>query len=304
MPTGIGQKAIITFNLVDSGSTTPFPECDDNKFDCNFIVPVFANASGSELENDKSSILAMFEAWTTASVFVIQKKVGGVWTDQATITDQTYGEYYALGTLDFTSYAGIVLYWSVILDSFGEGEYRIKLTETNPMGNVETFSRTYCLKTFGCGGKNNTVRLEWYLNSGIGDIDNDKKVLDFSGLNWYSQIRLPNSIFGYPISSYEDEQIQYGNGEIQNVKDIQEEKYTLTIGAVPAWVHNIIKTYALQSDKLLITDYSANNPQEIIQKEVKRTSAYEPRWIKTSKCSPVTVEFKPSFNRLERFRCL
>jgi hypothetical protein len=299
----IGQRIKLTTNLVDSGSTAGFAECENNLYDCGFIMPVFAGGD-NELENDRSSILAMFESWTTDASFTIQKKVSENVFDDVAEFSSTYGEYYPLGS--FTNkpkYAGIVIEWASVL-TFGEGEYRIKISETNPMGTKVSYSKTYCLKEWNCELANNTVRLEWNNNKGIGDINNDRNILDFANLDWYSQVRLPQSIFGYPVSTYEVEEIQYNNGQFEDYKNVQNETYTLVTGALPAWVHNILKTLACQSKNLRITDYSQNNPQRIIQKAVKLTSGYEPRWIRGSKCASVTLEFKPTFNRLEIYRCI
>lgn len=304
MPTNIGQRLMKVFTLVNSGDITSLPAfCDDGRFDCNFMIPAYAYSGDDDLKNDKFSFLIMGKDWTTDIEFIIQKNVANVWTDQATITDDTYGEYYAMGYFSSkTKYSGVVIYWKDVLLAFGAGEYRIKSTEINPLGEDILYSKTSCLKEWVCTPEN-TVRLEWYNNKGIGDIDNDRNVLDFSDLNWYNQVRIPSSVFGYPKSTYEEEEIQYQNGQRQDVTSIQEETYTLQLGPIPAWLHNIIKTLAFQSGTLEITDYSPNNPQELIKKSVKRTSAYEPRWIKGSKCAPVTVELKPTYNRLEIDRC-
>lgn len=302
---GIGQRSYLITNLVlGGGDNLTLPECDLGKFNCPFLQPVFADGSGDDLKNDKSSIIKMFQTWTTAAVFTLQKNEG-VWTDQATITDDTYGEYYSLAYWDeFPKYTGLVIYWNAVLSAFGEGEYRIQVTETNPTGDFDTYTESFCLQTYNCSAADNTVRLEWYQNNGIGDIDNDRNVLDFGNLNWYSQLRIPHSIFGYPKSSYEVERIDYTNGESQDITNVQTEKYTLTIGLAPAYIHNIIKTFACQADQLFITDYSTNNPQTIIRKSVKLTSEYAPKWFNTSKCAPVKLEFEPKYNRLERFRCI
>jgi hypothetical protein len=199
-------------------------------------------------------------------------------------------------------FSSILIHWNLIYAAWGLGKYRIKIEETTPTGTVTTYSKPYCLTLWTCN-LHNSVRLEAYINKGIGDIDNDRNILNFSTSNHYMQLRLDRSIFGYPTSSYEEEQIQYANGEIDNVADNQEEKYTLLTMPLPAWIHNIIKTYYLQADKLLITDYGKNNPQEIVKKELKRTSGYEPKWNKATKCAIVTVEFKPKWNNLERFLC-
>jgi hypothetical protein len=302
---GIGQRYYKVFTLVNSGTVISLPSfCDDGKYDCNFILPVYAYNGTDDLKNDKSGLYVLAQSWTTSITFVIQKKIGSTYVDMDTFDDNTYGEYYAQG--DYTNkpaYSGIVIYWKEVLATFGVGEYRIKTTEINPLGTNVTYSKPFCLKQYVCT-PDNTVRLEWWLNKGIGNIDNDKEILDYSDINAYYQIRLPVAIFGYPKSEYEEEEIQYTNGRLEDVKNIQSEKYILKIGAIPAWLHNVIKTMAFQSGTLLITDYSSNNPQEIIKKAVKRTSAYEPRYSPGSKCAPITVELKPQYSRLEKFGCL
>ena len=305
MATGICQRSTQVFARVTSTSRVSFPECENNLYDCQYTSTVFADGTTDEFKNDKTSILGMFEAWTSGVVIKLQKLSAGTYSDLVTIANDDLGEYYHLGY--WTSkpyYAGVVLYWKEVYATYSTGTYRISFTETNPTGTNTTYSKPYCLKAYGCGAADNTVRLEWWLNKGIGDIDNDQRVLDYSTLNWYSQIRLPQSFFGYPKSSYETETIQYSNGQIDDIKNIQTEKYILKIGLVPAWVHNIVKTYACQADTLKITDYSPNNPQQIVEKAVRLVSAYEPRWSEHSKCASVRLEFEPKYSRLERFKCL
>jgi len=302
---GIGQKIKNIYTLVDSGEKPSLPSfCDDGKHDCGFKFNVYAYAGTDDLKNDKFSVLSMSQNWATAVVFTIQKMVGSSWTDQVAIMDNTYGEFYDQGAWPSKPYyAGILIYWKNVLALLGVGEYRIKTVETIPLGPNTTFSRASCLHEYGCAVEN-SVRLEWWNNKGIGDINNDRSILDFSDLNWYNQVRLPLSIFGYPTSTYETEEIQYDNGEWLDVVKTQEEKYQLITSALPAWLHGTIKTLACQANELLVTDYSPNNPQEIIQKQVKLTSEYSPRYTRGSKCAPVTLEFKPSFNNLEIYRCL
>lgn len=301
----IGQRHYKVFNLVNSGNVTSLPSfCDDGKYNCDYKIPVFADGSSDDLKNDKSSILIMASSWVSSILFFIEKKAGSTWVEQDSITNNSYGGYYPQGS--FSSklyYAGLLMEWKEVLGAFGVGEYRIRIDQVNPILSGSTYSQNFCLKEYNCS-PDNSVRLEWYNNKGIGDINNDKEILDFSDLNWYSQMRLPMSFFGYPKSTYQTEEVQYQNGEYQDISNDQEEKYQLITGALPAWAHNTIKTLACQGTKLYITDYSSNNPSEIIQKQVKLSSAYEPRWKKSSKCAPVTLEFKPANNRLELFKCL
>lgn len=305
MPADVGQRLYKVFTLVSSGDTSSLPTtCSDSKFDCDFKIPVFADGTDDDLKNDKRSFLYMGADWTTSIKFFIEKLVGSTWTEQDEVTDDTYGEYYGQGDFDSKlKYAGIVIYWKEILDAFGVGEYRIRYEEENDLGDKTSYSREFCLKVYGCS-TDNTVRLEWTNTKGIGNIQNDKEVLDFGEIVWPQQVRIPMSFFGYPISTYETEEIQYQNGEFQDISNDQKEEYQLITGALPAWLHNEIKTLACQSGTLIVTDFSSNNPQEIIRKGVKLTSGYEPRWKKTNKCAPVTLKFKPQFNRLEIYKCL
>jgi hypothetical protein len=300
----IGQRSRLLCYKIGNGSAAEFPECDDGLFDCGFVIPQFADGSSDDLKNDKASILMPFEQWTTAVDFTIQKLVGGNWTDMDPFDDNTYGEFYDIGDLPSKpKYAGIIIYWKLILAVFLEGSYRIKIEETNAMGSVTSYSREYCLKNYNCGEADNSVRLEWWLNNAIGDPDNDTKIIDYADLNWYSQIRLPMSVFGYPKSTDEIDEIQYTNGVWEDITNIKTPKFSMTVGAIPAWCHNILEYYALRAGKLLITDYCLHNPARFIQKSVKLVSSYEPRWNRPHLCAPITLEFSPRINRLEKFRC-
>jgi hypothetical protein len=305
MAVGIGQRITERFQLVSPTVGTGFPTCEDNKFDCQYCNTVITDGTTDEFKNDKSDIPLFSALWTSAVTYTIQKQDEGtqVWADSAVFSN-SYGVLTPLATYSSVpNFSGILIHWNLVYNAFGLGKYRIKIEQVNPTGTVTSYSKEYCLRLWNCN-IHNSVRFEAYMNKGIGNIDNDKEVLNFSTINWYMQVRFDHSIFGYPISSYEVEEIQYANGQIQDVANNQDEKYFLTTCALPAWMHNMFKTYYLQSDKLLATDYGKNNPQEIIKKEVKRVSAYEPKWSKGSKCAVVNVEFKPVYNRLQKFRCI
>jgi hypothetical protein len=310
MITDVGQKWKETFELVSSGAglSSPIPEgCDTNTlYDCQYQNVVLANDTGEDIQNDKTPFWGLFQNWTTSAVFTLQKKTGGTFIDKATLNNSDYGVFSPMGTFtDFPKYTGYTIHWSDVLDEFNEGIYRVKVVEINPLNpsGKTSFSVEYCLKTFNCNTWENTVRLEWYSNGKLGNINDDKEVLNFGTLNLYNQLRVSKSIFGYPKSTYEEEEIQYTNGEFERVKYVQTEKYTLDIGRSPSYIHDIIKTYAIMGDNLMLTDYSSNNPATFVQKAVRLKSGYEPRWSKQNKCAPVTIELEPTNNRLEIDKC-
>jgi len=306
--TDIGQKSKIVYALVSTGTAKSLDivGCESSINDCDYITPVMANDSGNLLENDRSSFLGMFQDWTTSAVFVLQKQIGGTYIDQVTITDDTYGEWFPQGSFPSKlKYAGFIAYWNQIKSGFGEGIFRMKVTEINPLepSGIIKYSMPFCLKEFTCTTPENTVRFDWTNTKKLGNISNDKEILDFGDIVWPSQLRIPNSIFGYPKSAYETEEIQHTNGQFETVVDKQTETYQLTLGRIPSYIHDILKTNALMSGTLQITDYSSNNPASILQKDVKKKSGYEPRWTKTNKCAPVTLELEPRYNNLEIDRC-
>jgi hypothetical protein len=310
MITDSGQKWKETFQLVSSGAglPSPIPEgCGTNTlYDCQYQNVVLANDTGEDIQNDKTPFWALFQSWTTSAVFTLQKKTGGVFVDKATLNNSDYGVFSPMGTFTgFPTYMGYTRHWDAVLDEFNEGIYRLKVVEINPLNpsGKTSFSVEYCLKTFNCNTWENTVRLEWYSNGKLGNINDDKEILNFGKLNLYNQMRVSKSIFGYPKSTYEEEEIQYTNGEYERVKYVQTEKYTLDIGRCPSYIHDIIKTYAIMGNNLMLTDYSSNNPSTFVQKAVRLKSGYEPRWSKQNKCAPVTIELEPRFNRLEIDRC-
>lgn len=305
MPIEIGQRVKKVFTLAKTQVTVTFPGfCENGKFDCHFMLPAYANGSTDDLQNDKFALLILAQDWTTAVEFILQKNELNVWVDKATITNNTYGEYRAQGYYTKKpKYSSVTLYWKNVLAAFGIGEYRIQVTQTTPLGDEVSFSKPVCLREYTCT-PDNTIRLEWWNNKGIGDIENDREILDYTGTNFYYQIRIPYSFFGYPKSEYTEDEIQYENGQFDDVVSVQSETYILKIGSSPAWLHNVIKTLAFQSGTLQITDYSNNNPHVIIRKRVKRTSGFEPRYTPGSRCAPVTAELKPTYNRLEIYPCL
>ena len=111
-------------------------------------------------------------------------------------------------------------------------------------------------------------------------------------------------IFGFPVSTYEQDLIQYQNGQRLYVEDEQEPEYVLKLVPTAAFIHTIMRTDVMQADTTLITDYNANNPELWVQKAVKKNSEYAPNWNKlTNKLASVEVKFIQEFNNLKKLRC-
>jgi len=275
---------------------------------CCFEMPVFAETVfTSDLNNDIRSPIFFWNNGYSTAVMELQKLVGGVFVTSAALIDDTFGTFFPFGfhTTRFSENTnGYLVEWAKVLAIKGTGVYRVKATGTLIVGGTQDqFSLDFCLREYNAFEIDGTVRIEYFTNKIIGDKNNDLKKLDFVGLNWRNQLRLPNSIFGADNSEFEEEFTKYENGEEVELEDSQVEKYDLHTGLLPVEVHRIIKIEILQANRVIMTDYNEQNPTPHVNREVKRDSNYEPVWDLKAPLSPVTVRFKQRFQNLNAKRC-
>jgi len=276
--------------------------------ECCFELSVLADTSSSdEFKNDRNGFLFGFNKdLISSTVLKLEQFINGAWAEVATLNSNTYGTFYALNFFENSlneTFTGYQLNWKDVLTVLGEGDYRVKCIATFSVGGVSNFySYSYCLKQYTPNRADKTVRLEWYMNGKFGNVD-DKRPNDWGDLNWYNSYRL-EGFFGFPSATYEDEYVQYQNGQRLYVVNEQEPEYTLLLKKLPQYIHDNIRMEVLQSDRLLISDYNSNNSAQYVQKEVQRTSAYEPQWHKMqSMFASVEVKFRQSYNNLKKLRC-
>jgi hypothetical protein len=203
-------------------------------------------------------------------------------------------------------YTGYKIYWQTILQdiNLGEGTYYIKAECVTLTGSFSEESFRYCLSEYTNARADQTVRLEWQSNGYNGNENNDRDIISYKGLNWYNAIRLPNSIINREKSDYEIEEIQYSSGQIDFIKNEQTPVYELEIAPIPNFLHRFIKTQALQSDELKVSDYNANNPlKPFLNKDVIFIGGYEPNWLSNSKNSSVRINLKQKYNNLRNIYC-
>lgn len=273
---------------------------------CDFLLPVLAQLVGSDnLKNDVTSVYFGYSDYITGVTLKLYKC-----DDEVEVLNvNSWGQFYAYGFHEDEGkkYIGYKIFWqSILLDvDLGEGEYYIKAECTTITGGTfEEESIRYCLKSYTNARADETVRLEWINNGYLGNINNDRDVISYKGLNWYNSLRLPNAIVNREKSEYESEEIQYSSGQIDDVTDEQTIIFDLEIAPIPNFLHKIIKTEALQSDELKVSDYNANNPlKPFLNKDLKRVGGYEPNWQLNAKYSSVTIQLKPKYNNLRKTFC-
>jgi hypothetical protein len=293
----------VEYNARKRGLGTPL-DLPENVFkQCCFILDVFGSISDSDTyKNDKSDFLYRFPLSVTSCVLNLQKRISGVWTDQVTLDDSSYGTFSAFGFArkDNKDLIGYYLDWRIVLSVFGVGNYRVKRT----FSSTDLYSNEYCLHTYTPMQVDRTVRIRYIENSIVGDMDDTRYTKDFSGLNRENMIRIPDSFFGFTESSYELESVRYDNGFEKDYKNEQTQRWTMEIAALPSIIHNLLRDEILQSDELFISDYnSLNNITNIVELPVVVEGDYKPIYSGLAFYYPVTVQFKNRFNNKRKLFC-
>lgn len=308
-----GTAITQTFYMIvkTAGSTPPLVDIPAaGTKDCcqDFFLNVLADTGNADdLRNDKSGFIYSFDDSVSSVTLTLQKLIAGVFQDVAPLNDNTYGTFFAYGF--FVNNAGekfiqYQLLWRNVLQGLGPGRYKVKCSFDFPFApSDDQFSFDYCLAVYTPTRANQSIRLEYYLNGIFGNTSDDERRNDYGDLNFYNSYRLPG-FFGYPTSKYDQEFIQYNNGQRVWVKDEQEPEFTLKLRMIPGFMHDILRTEFMQADNLLITDYNSKNPLSYIGKKVIKNSDYAPNWnILQSKLADVELKFKQEFNNLKKLYC-
>lgn len=307
-----GQSIKQKFYIIRNNpvATAPLEFTESSFGQCCVVIKALAETSySSDFYNDFHSPLFFWgEGFTTADL-KLQKKVSGTWTNVATLNVNTWGTAYTFGNVEFQpgvytniygeSGVGYKLEWKEVLNdgALGEGNYRFKSTGTALIGaaQVDKYSMEFCLEAYTEARADETTRFEWWTNGTIGNPDDDQLKRDYGSLNWNNQLRIPDSFFGNPGSTFEREFNKYQNGAKVWLADSQVEEYEFKTGLIDNDLHRYIKIDILQGDEIRITDYNIHNPTRHQNRFVIPISNYEPAWIIGSMLAPVEVKFAQRF---------
>ncbi len=114
-------------------------ECRLGKYgsnDTEFMLPAFAEnqvSAWGNYKNDYNTWLFNFPATSALATFdfFLDKKVNGVWVEQAELNDDQYGFYYPVGKICNKNYfTGFNLLWNLVLNKKGEGVYRFRTSSS------------------------------------------------------------------------------------------------------------------------------------------------------------------------------
>ncbi len=180
--------------------------------------------------------------------------------------------------------------WRDIFNSFGNGKYQIKIVVDQLFGSdITDYSFEYNLLPYSDLLAHNTIRFDYY-NSNVKEWRGLR--VDYNPLTWQSQIRIPNSFFGFEKANYEREQIRWQSGVREWIKDERLDNYICELTNIDINVSKEVKEGILQSDDIYITDYNLNNPNTINNKLVVGSSSYEPEYNLDNKIVSVSLTFE------------
>lgn len=307
----LGQAWKTDFLVISSNpkSLTPVTLAQvERPNECCFGLPALAETVfTSEYNNDEHSMISFLNNEFTNGQMYLQRFDAGVWSNVVGLTDDTYGTNFAYGFFE-TMYEekaiGYLLDWAKVLTLQGEGRYRLRMFGILIDATfVNQYSLDFCLQEYKPHLADYSVRIDWYLNGNIGSLLSDERKEDYGTLDWFNQIRLPDSIFGNDKSAFERNFTRYDTGKKIWTQDNQVESYLLRISPVPNEIHRTLKINMLQADDIVITDYNSTNPTKHSKKSVIPTSDWEPNWVDGVEKASVEVEFQQAFENLQHKRC-
>lgn len=307
-----GEAYKKTFNVVRGTlpETTElslgFDENLERQDRCCFKLPVLAcEESTNDLENDSTSFyFGYYDIVTSVSLDLINAETGAVVFNM----DSNHGDYIEAFPFGFHEdggkrYVGAIVHWrEFVIDYTIRTGYYCRATCTTIFGTTFTeTSFTYCLDRYTPATANRTVRLDFYHSGVTGNRDNDEDLISYKDLNWFGQVRIPNSIIFNETAENEVEEVQYTNGQIVDAKNDQTTLWQLEIASIPNWLHRYLRIDVLTADVIYATDYNVNNPlKPFLYKKVKSRGSYAPNWIETANNSSVVVQLTPRYNNLRK----
>ncbi len=294
--------------------------------DTQFTLPVFAEESfTSDYKNDFNSFLFnCIGAGTTGFSYnmSIEKLISGSWVKQDDLDDNTYGTFYDVGSLcSSLQWKGYSISWAKVLNVLGIGTYRLKYI-IQPPGYITSScfaSPPFCLLEFDCYKADRTSRFDSTILGGlIGNVNkknagstwtfccpdtSGREIKQDNPVQWLDSIRV-EGMFGFEDTDSERKSLKYTTGQVKKIRDENILKFKWKAGSLPFWFHARFKSYGLQSDELLVSDYNINNPDYDIKLfSVQWDSSYNPDYKNYSRYQKVTCEFKAAIQNLKRTRC-
>lgn len=312
---------VIRVPLIQVAGLVPMRPCDASEcrtYDigryCN-KHKVFGNVvdgvadPDASYENDRNNFMVDFQISASNPsglvTFTIQKCVGREWVTVATVTNNDYGTYRALGSIPLhPTYAEFYVNWGKVLLAFGQCGYRILATSSYGELTSCLASEEFSLRQFGCFFADHTIKLETVMTGKRGSATRQGYVYDLCGMVFKDSIRIPGFFGRREVSEYLEVINEYPNGQQNQVRDEAIEAFKMFTKMLPDEIHKRISVYAMMPNRLWVSDYNYSNPDYSINHlQIKKAGAYKPEYFDGVRESSVVVEFKAGVQNIIASLC-
>jgi hypothetical protein len=283
------------------------PDLPEGLVECCYELFLFVDTDAltDKLRNDQTSYFKYYPKSFTAATLTIQKCVGGVFVDQHTITDDTYGTFkdFAVEVKNNQKYISIKnILWSAVKASFGVGKYRIKASATDIFSNqIIDQDFAYNVITYTPNAAENTVFIKITNEGLLGDPNDASKRFAFPD-NWEDGKRVM-ARFGDDFSEFTENHTRYNDGFRQYIDHERVDKAFLYLDRSPWGIRTFFKNEVLMADTITMFDYNTNNANCHIGTMWERSGDFSPDYISQVSKASVKLEFRSSFQNSFKARC-
>lgn len=254
-----------------------FPNCD-------WTLPAIADLTDADdYKNDRKDFIIQVSNNSTVVGTLIKIAPDGVETPTI-ITDDTFGNFYSLGTIKANVW-GFFLDWRLVASGLGFGKYKFNITVENstPTEIFNEDSVCFQLIPYSCGNAQRTVRIETRQSGYFeGGFDYTGLTVDESQVsevvpksNWRQQIRLWGRFFRSEwqinIDNIVTQERGQGMVQTQTIRG-----FTLLLDTIQTKISNPLIKDMLQAPEVRISDYNINNIEVYKSERVSLTDIGEP----------------------------
>lgn len=251
---------------------------------CEWTLPAVADLTDTaDYKNDKKDFIIRIATNSTVVGTLIKIDPDGTETP-TTITDSTYGQFFALGDLA-TNVWGFILDWRLVASGLGFGKYKFNITVENSTSTETLNKDSVCwqLIPYSCGNTHRTIRIETkqsgYFEGGFDYSDLAFSVIGAPGSSrnfpWPQQIRLWGRFHREGRDLTMDVLVTKERGQEQ-VQSLVVKRYLLQLDTIQTNISNHLIDDMLQAPDVRISDYNTNNIEVYQSTRVSLTDLNDP----------------------------
>lgn len=263
--------------------------------ECCYVHYVFADPDSSQdFKNDYSSFFHQRQLINESVEFILLHIETG---DELDLDNSDYGQYFGFGSFsENTNLKGYLVQWKKVLESIGEGSFKVVKRISIAGVDIEANSIVFTLKRFSSKLADNTVRIDVVMNGLL-----VKNNTNFTGTGWKHSLRLPG-FFGSREPGIEEDILINGEYEKDQISARQTNEYKFQTNLIPDCLTKEIWDFILLSNDIYFNDYNLNNHSyEFVKFGVKLSSNDGTDYPVRSRKARLNLTFNDKFeNNIKR----